>query len=164
MTPETKPINIKQLKMKAEYALLESIRDELRKIRQLMDKQGRFEESSIAAKPVPKPEREVAESDDGSHLRVTTSESKPIDVVNWDPENIKWKQTKNAEGEPFEIYPFKGEKIESTPDYENLRNAILAVKQSQTGKFGLMHKGMFYFLFTDNATLGRKPKKPFKKR
>jgi len=151
VTPETKPINIKQLKMKAEYVLLDSIRDELRKIRQLMDTTCRFDESSIAAKPVPKLEkREVAESE-------TKLEAAILDVVNWNPAELEWETIQPTSGKkPYERYPFTGQNPESKPDYHNLREAISAVQK--TGKHTLGHKesGYYYWLSDDKAVIMRR--------
>lgn len=166
MTPDPKPINIEKLKMKAEYVLLESIRDELRMIRQLMDKSGVFAHMPtiamsgpvklVGGPPATKPvEREVAESE------TKPTQADPLKGVVLNPENIEWESAKGPAG-PYERHPFVGQKVQSTPDYHNLRDAILAMHQS--GKRGLQHEGMFYWLFTDRATIGRKPAKQFKKR
>ena len=174
MNKETKPINIEKLKMKAEYVLLENIRDSLRsidaelcKIRRLMDKTNRFgkEIPVDTSEPEPK-EREVAESDDGSHLHVNTSESKPepqkttsqaLEVLNFDPSKLEWETVESKSGKgPYERHPFVGQKVQSTPDYTNLRNAILAVQK--TGKHILGHKesGYYYWLSEDTNVIMRR--------
>lgn len=67
----------------------------------------------------------------------------------WNPNKIKWVQTEGTKG-PYERYPAKGEKAESTVDYK----AMLEDLKRHNGK--LMCGGLFYWLFTDQATVGRK--------
>jgi len=67
----------------------------------------------------------------------------------WDPSKIKWVQADGAKG-PYERYPGEDEKPESTPDYKNM----LADLKEHKGK--LTRDGYFFWVFTDNATIGRK--------
>ena len=79
------------------------------------------------------------------------------DVVNWTPENLEWQTCESKSGKPpYERYPFEGEKIEAKPDYDNLRKAIQTVTQADPSKHGLIYKGYFYWLFRDDATIGRR--------
>lgn len=158
---EVKPINIEKLKMKAEYVLLESVRDELRMIRQLMDKSGVFvhmpaiaENEVPTAKPV---EREVAESE--TNLEPTPGSS-PADMINWDPAKLEWETVESRSDKgPYERHPFTAQKVEHTPDYDNLREAILAVQK--TGKHVLGHKesGYYYWLSEDKGVIMRRVSK-----
>lgn len=70
---------------------------------------------------------------------------------NWNPETIKWSQAQGTRG-PYERYPGENQKAESTTDYHNLLKDL----KDHDGK--LSHKGYFYWVFTDMATIGRKPK------
>ena len=70
----------------------------------------------------------------------------------YNPENIKWGSAEGEKG-PYKRYPAAGEKIESTPDYKGL----LAELKAHKGR--LQRAGLFYWLFTDETTIGRKPAK-----
>ena len=70
----------------------------------------------------------------------------------YNPENLKWTRTEGPNG-IYERYPAQGEKTESTPDYKGL----IADLEAHKGK--LQRTGLFYWLFTDSATIGRKPAK-----
>lgn len=67
----------------------------------------------------------------------------------WDASKIPWVEAEGTKGK-YERYPAEGEKPESTPDYKN----ILADLKGHGGK--LTRDGFFVWLFTDNATVGRK--------
>jgi len=157
MTKQT--INIDELQMKAWFNLVESARNEARMIRKLLDKNGRFEERSDMAKAVPKPvEREVAESET---IPDAVEIGGALSVVNWNPANLEWETIpapKNPKG-PYERHPFTGQNVESTRDYHNLRNAILAVQK--TGKHVLGHKesGCYYWLSEDTNVIMRRVSK-----
>jgi len=72
--------------------------------------------------------------------------------VSWNPTKIKWREAEGSRG-PYQRYPPKGEKAESTNDYHNL----LADLKRHDGK--LSRNGIFYWLFNDKATIGRKRRK-----
>ena len=74
----------------------------------------------------------------------------PPNVKNtWTPDKIKWVQADGTKG-PYERYPAEGEKPENTADYKNM----LADLKERNGK--LTKDGYFFWIFTDNATVGRK--------
>ena len=70
----------------------------------------------------------------------------------YNPENIKWIKTEGSKG-PYERYPKPGERLDATPDYRGL----LADLNAHKGR--LQRAGLFYWLFTDNITIGRKASK-----
>jgi len=97
-------------------------------------------------------EREVAESE--------TKPEAQKDVVNWDPANLEWETVESRSGKgPYERHPFTNQKVTHTPDYDNLREAILAVQK--TGKHVLGHKesGYYYWLSEDKAVIMRRVSK-----
>jgi len=67
----------------------------------------------------------------------------------WDASRIRWVQDHGSSG-PYERYPAQGTKAESTDDYRNMVEDLKA----HSGK--LSRAGMFYWLFQDSATVGRK--------
>ena len=73
----------------------------------------------------------------------------PVNKASWNPESIKWCQAEGSKG-PYERYPAEGQKAESTADYHNLLQDL----KDHQGK--LSHKGFFYWVFVDQATIGRK--------
>jgi multidrug resistance efflux pump len=70
----------------------------------------------------------------------------------WNPSNIGWVETEGAKGK-YQRYPAKGGKAESTADYKNM----LADLKQHSGK--LIRDSYFYWVFTDQATVGRKKTK-----
>jgi hypothetical protein len=115
---------------------LREIRDELRMIRQLMDKNGKFNQFDSSAVPAPKPN----------------------EIINFDPDRIKWtKQMSRAGKGEFEVYPAnKTDKIEATAEYKALVEAIKNAKPNKRGQRfynqGLWH----YWLGPDGATVFRR--------
>jgi len=71
---------------------------------------------------------------------------------NYNPETIKWSRTTGPNG-VYERYPAQNETPEATPDYKGL----LADLNVHKGR--LQRAGLFYWLFTDGVTIGRKPSK-----
>jgi len=69
----------------------------------------------------------------------------------WNPEKIKWVQAEGSKG-TYQRYPAQDEKAESTSDFWNM----LADLRAHKGK--LTRDGLFYWLFSDGATVGRKKK------
>lgn len=74
----------------------------------------------------------------------------------WDASKIEWIKTEGAKG-IYERYPEQGKKPEVTNDYRN----ILADLKAHQGK--MRRKGYFYWIFTDQATVGRKLMGPIPK-
>ena len=70
----------------------------------------------------------------------------------WNPHKIEWQQVQGTKG-LYERYPLQNEKAEATLDFKNL----LADLKQHNGK--LTRNGVFYWLFTDQATIGRKRRK-----
>ena len=70
----------------------------------------------------------------------------------YNTESLKYVKTEGPSG-VYQRYPVQGEKIESTPDYRGL----LADLNEHDGK--LTRNGLFYWLFSDGATIGKKPSK-----
>ena len=70
----------------------------------------------------------------------------------YNPENIKWVRAEGAKG-PYERYPAPDGTVESTPDYQGLLADLNAHKGS------LNRAGLFFWLFQDGKTIGRKPSK-----
>jgi hypothetical protein len=77
------------------------------------------------------------------------SQTKSERSCSWDPSKIKWTQETGFKG-PYERYPAKDQKAESTEDYKNM----LADLKAHGGK--LTRNGLFYWVFEDQATVGRK--------
>jgi len=73
-------------------------------------------------------------------------------VQSYNPESIKWIRTTGQKG-PYERYPAFQQKPKLTVDYSNLLEDLKA----HEGK--LTRNGLFYFLFDDGSTIGRKPSK-----
>jgi len=69
----------------------------------------------------------------------------------YNPEALKWIRATGPAG-PYERYPAPQQKPKPTADYLNLLNDLKA----HEGK--LTRAGLFYWLFNDNETIGRKPK------
>ena len=67
----------------------------------------------------------------------------------WDPEQIPWKQAEGSKG-LYQRYPLEGEKAEATSDYKGM----LTTLNRNNGR--MRRDGYFYWLFPDNATVGRK--------
>jgi hypothetical protein len=67
----------------------------------------------------------------------------------WAPDEIPWTRTEGARG-TYERYPAPGQRAETTTDFKNL----VADLKNHNGK--LTRAGYFYWLFRDNATIGRK--------
>lgn len=70
----------------------------------------------------------------------------------WNPDNIKWVEAEGFRGK-YERYPGVEQKAESTSDYKLLLEDL----KKHNGR--LTRGGFFYWLFEDNATVGRKPRK-----
>jgi len=68
----------------------------------------------------------------------------------YNPENLKWIRASGPSG-IYERFPAPQQKPKPTADYINLVNDLKA----HDGK--LTHAGLFYWLFSDNETIGRKP-------
>jgi len=76
----------------------------------------------------------------------------PPGVVEYDPEKIQWTRTEGKNG-VYERFPAYQQKPSISADYTNLLDDL---KRHQ-GK--LQKAGLFYWLFDDNITIGRKPAK-----
>jgi hypothetical protein len=72
-------------------------------------------------------------------------------IKEYDPEKIAWISAEGQKG-PYERYPAFQQKPNPTSDYVNLLNDL----KNHDGK--LTHNGLFYWLWEDEATIGRKPK------
>jgi hypothetical protein len=72
------------------------------------------------------------------------------EVHTYNPENIGWIRTEGQKG-PYERYPAFQQKPQPTTDYVNLINDL----KNHDGK--LVHNGLFYWLWKDENTIGRKP-------
>lgn len=70
----------------------------------------------------------------------------------WSPTKINWVQTKGTRG-IYGRYPAESQKAENTTDYKNM----LADLKEHNGK--LTRDGYFFWLFQDDATVGRKKRK-----
>jgi len=68
----------------------------------------------------------------------------------YNPENINWIRTEGQKG-PYERYPAPAQKPQMTTDYTNL----LADLRKHDGI--MTRNGMYYWLFPNNVTIGRKP-------
>lgn len=77
------------------------------------------------------------------------AEEKPKQKRNWNPEALKWAVCEGFKG-AYERYPKEGEKAEAIQDYKNLLEDL----KRHNGR--LTREGYFYWLFQDNATIGRK--------
>jgi iron uptake system EfeUOB component EfeO/EfeM len=73
--------------------------------------------------------------------------------ANFDPEKISWIKTKNRDGEPYERYPAYQQQPTLTVEYTSLLDKL---KQNNNKYF---YGSIFYFLFDDGVTIGRKPTK-----
>lgn len=82
-------------------------------------------------------------------LKRYVSEQQAKQEKPWSADSIKWVQAEGTKG-PYERYPAEDKKPENTPDYQNM----LADLKEHDGK--LTRDGLFYWCFTDNATVGRK--------
>jgi len=80
------------------------------------------------------------------------SPSEIRDIQHYNTENLKWIRATGQKG-VFECYPAYGQKAKPTADYTALLNDLKA----HEGK--LQRSGLFYWLFDDNETIGRKPAK-----
>jgi len=70
---------------------------------------------------------------------------------NWNPHKIKWVEDSGFKG-PYERYPPNQQKAEATDDYKNMLSDL----KTHDGK--LTRDGMFYWVFEDATTVGRKKK------
>jgi hypothetical protein len=74
--------------------------------------------------------------------------TKPQETYN--PENVQWTRTDGTKG-PYERYPaFRQQPDTSNKDY----NGLMADLKKHDGK--LTRAGLFYWLFSDQTTIGRK--------
>ena len=69
-----------------------------------------------------------------------------------DPDKIKWVKATGQKG-PYERYPDSEQEPLQTIEYNTLMDAI----ERHDGKY--THNGMFYWIFTDGITIGRKVSK-----
>jgi len=67
----------------------------------------------------------------------------------YNPEAVPWQRVEGTKG-PYERYPLQGPP-EQTPDYQGL----IADLRDHSGK--MQRSGLFYWLFDDGTTIGRKP-------
>jgi hypothetical protein len=74
---------------------------------------------------------------------------KGVAMPSWNPDKIKWEAAVGSSG-PYYRYPAEGQKAEATEDYKNMLRDLKA----HDGK--LTRDGFFYWLFRDQATVGRK--------
>jgi hypothetical protein len=74
------------------------------------------------------------------------------EVYPYDPENFIWIRTEGQKG-PYERYPAFQQKPTLTADYVNLLNDL----RNHEGK--MVRNGLFYWLWEDDQTIGRKPLK-----
>jgi len=72
-------------------------------------------------------------------------------TLTWDPNKINWSQETGQKGS-YERYPAKDKKAESTDDYKNMLQDL----KNHKGAFN--RNGFFYWVFTDQATVGRRQK------
>lgn len=75
----------------------------------------------------------------------------PVDKSSWDPSKIKWEDAVGTKG-PYELA-----EPQATPDFKNM----LADLKAHDGKF--MRANYFYWVFKDQARVGRTWKGPKKK-
>jgi len=75
-----------------------------------------------------------------------------IEITAYNPENLAWNTAQGSKG-PFQAYPKRGEQPNKTSDYTNL---LADIKQHK-GK--LSRAGLFYWLFENGTTIGRKETK-----
>lgn len=73
-------------------------------------------------------------------------------VVEYDPEKISWVRAEGKNGD-YERFPVYQQKPSISADYTNL------VEDLKRHKGSLQKAGLFYWLFDDNITIGRKPAK-----
>ena len=78
-----------------------------------------------------------------------TTTQKP---ANFNPENIDWFKASGPNG-VYERYPASQQQPTTTPEYTWLLNQLL----KHEGKYS--YGGLFYWLFNDKTTIGRKPSK-----
>ena len=78
-----------------------------------------------------------------------TTTQKP---ANFNPENIDWYKASGQNG-LYERYPAPQQKPTTTPEYSWLLDQLL--KHDNKYSYG----GLFYWLFNDKVTIGRKPTK-----
>jgi hypothetical protein len=76
----------------------------------------------------------------------------PQKPANYNPENIDWFKASGPNGK-YERYPAPQQQPKITPDYTYLMDQL----KKHDGKFS--YGGLFYWLFNDNVTIGRKPSK-----
>jgi len=77
----------------------------------------------------------------------------PAAKTEFNPEKIPWTKA-NGQSGPYERYPaFQQQADELNMDYQ----ALLAELRRHNGK--LSHNNLFYWLFSDGKTIGRKPAK-----
>ena len=72
--------------------------------------------------------------------------------IDYNPEKIQWERTEGKNGF-YERHPAYQQKPEISSNYTNLIEDL----KRHGGK--LQHGGLFYWLFGDNITIGRKPAK-----
>jgi len=75
-------------------------------------------------------------------------------TLEYDPEKILWTQAEGSKG-IYQVYPAFKQKPSMSVDYINL----LADLNLESHKGRLQRAGLFYWLFDDNVTIGRKPAK-----
>jgi hypothetical protein len=67
----------------------------------------------------------------------------------WNPDKIPWTKTEGFKG-AYERYPMEGQKPEATSDYK----CMLEHLKEHQGR--LSRDGFFYWVFSDQVTVGRK--------
>lgn len=144
---------IKKLNDKYEIQWRENLLSELRMIRRLLDKSGRFEEEkdrqiNAVVEEANKGGREKAES---------TPQATPQQILEFDPEKLEWEHYTAKSGKETWRHPFQGQKIQFSDDYKGLRDAILSVQKMGRRYFSM--QTYFYWLGTDQATIYRRPQR-----
>jgi len=88
----------------------------------------------------------------GVKIKRTTTIDNNIEIPEYNPENIPWTRTEGPNG-AYERFPAYQQKPSTSVDYVNLLEDL----KRHNGK--LQRAGLFYWLWSDSTTIGRKPAK-----
>jgi hypothetical protein len=125
--------------------VIETFKDLKATVFQLHEEGKLLEESKKVAEAEEKKETQKSE-------KTETNKEGAKEVPEYNPENIPWVR---AEGEKgiYERYPAYQQKPSMLVDYVNL------LEDLKENKGRLQRAGLFYWLFRDRVTIGRKPAK-----
>ena len=151
---------LSEMEKKAWYKLFESIRDEMRMQRILMDKNNLFESELDKMWKNIKPKKEKKERPEPPptfsaknvtvEVKPTKQEATPQQIADFNPENIEWEEFTSKKGKLTWRHPFLNQPVSASADYKGLREAM-----NLANKRYFNHGEYYYFFSDDKGTIFR---------